>query len=384
MADPGESLKTKSAKKDKSADNALAVAILVATQPATSTPLTLNIFPAKEGPQKNDKQSSASDSTGDTPETGKITETPAPRRSGLPIAPRIQGEGHGTPDTQPDAERAPAVAANASDGSLSNIEPAFEAHLQPGEPLEPAGQRADAAESVSAASGAAKDNSPAVAQPPDDLQTAPQSDPHAIAAATSVPAVAQPSSSSSKHGDGSRQADRESPSEAVSNAPGSIGAVEAPARFDINAAPPAEAATVSTPAPSRSVIPASVEAAPAPEPQPALTAPAAHDIKLELNGGGQRVEVRLSERGGDIHVAVRTTDASLSGAMRQDLPALTAKLEQSGFRAEAWQPGAATGAERRAADVSAANSSPDSQEHPGQHSQQQQDNPQQQNPKNPN
>ncbi len=47
------------------------------------------------------------------------------------------------------------------------------------------------------------------------------------------------------------------------------------------------------------------------------------------------MEVRLTDRGGDIHVAVRTPDARLSGAMREDLTALTAKLEQSGFRTDA-------------------------------------------------
>jgi hypothetical protein len=108
---------------------------------------------------------------------------------------------------------------------------------------------------------------------------------------------------------------------------------------------------------------------------------------LELNGGGQRVEVRLTERGGDIHVAVRTPDARLSGAMRDDLPALTAKLEQSGFRADvdrpgAWQPSATSG-ERRTAEATPDSSPRDSQEHSGQSGQQRQDNPQQQNPKNP-
>jgi hypothetical protein len=68
-------------------------------------------------------------------------------------------------------------------------------------------------------------------------------------------------------------------------------------------------------------------------------APAAHDIRLQLTGPEQRVEVRMVERGGDVHVAVRTSDSGLAGALRQDLPALSARLEQSGFHAESWHTG---------------------------------------------
>jgi hypothetical protein len=95
------------------------------------------------------------------------------------------------------------------------------------------------------------------------------------------------------------------------------------------------------------------------------------------------VEVRLTDRGGDIHVVVRTPDARLSGAMREDLTALTAKLEQSGFRTDALQSSAGASGERRTAEAGAASASQDSQEHSGQDPQQRQDHPQQQNPKNP-
>lgn len=81
-----------------------------------------------------------------------------------------------------------------------------------------------------------------------------------------------------------------------------------------------------------------VEAAP---PEVPKTATAAREIKLELNGGDQKVEVRLVDRGGDVHVAVRTADTHLAGALREDLPALSARLEQGGFRAENWHTGVA-------------------------------------------
>jgi hypothetical protein len=86
------------------------------------------------------------------------------------------------------------------------------------------------------------------------------------------------------------------------------------------------------------------------DPEPAAPQKVAHDITLDLGSGSQRAAVRLSERGGEVHVAVRTPDAGLAADLRQGLPSLAAKLEQSGFRAETWHPGAAP---RQAAESSA-------------------------------
>ena len=83
----------------------------------------------------------------------------------------------------------------------------------------------------------------------------------------------------------------------------------------------------------------SAQASPAaPEPETAPQIPA-RDITLRLAGGEQRVDVRLVERQGEVHVAVRTPDAGLANDLRRDLPSLAARLEQSGFRAETWQAG---------------------------------------------
>ncbi len=76
------------------------------------------------------------------------------------------------------------------------------------------------------------------------------------------------------------------------------------------------------------------------------TGPVAHDIKLELTGAGPRVEVRLVERAGEVHVAVRTPDGRLADALRDDLPALAARLEQSGFHGSEWRTGTAGGGQR--------------------------------------
>jgi hypothetical protein len=77
---------------------------------------------------------------------------------------------------------------------------------------------------------------------------------------------------------------------------------------------------------------------PAPATEPAAPQKVAHDITLQLDSGSQRAAVRVVERGGEIHVAVRTADADLAADLRQGLPSLAAKLEQTGYRTETWHP----------------------------------------------
>jgi hypothetical protein len=146
-------------------------------------------------------------------------------------------------------------------------------------------------------------------------------------------------------------------------------------------APPADAAGVShilpnpvgppdsqPPASSGAGVRTAAPETPAPAANPQTASPdepahtaAAHDIKLQVGGDGeQRVEVRISERGGDVFVAVRTPDSRLSGDLRQNLPALAARLEQSGFHATTWQPGA-SGVRERIAEPQSGASGQDSQ-----------------------
>jgi hypothetical protein len=58
------------------------------------------------------------------------------------------------------------------------------------------------------------------------------------------------------------------------------------------------------------------------------------DIRFEVNGPDRRVEVRLTERAGEVQVAVRTPDSRLAADLRENLPSLSSRLEQAGFRAE--------------------------------------------------
>jgi hypothetical protein len=116
-------------------------------------------------------------------------------------------------------------------------------------------------------------------------------------------------------------------------------------------------------------------------PEPARPA-AAHDIQLQVGGeGNSRVEVRVTERAGDVHVAVRTADTRLAGELREDLPALATRLEQTGFRAETWRP-ASAGERHQLADPQAATAQ-DAQSQSRRNGHEQQNHPQQQKEKDP-
>jgi hypothetical protein len=116
------------------------------------------------------------------------------------------------------------------------------------------------------------------------------------------------------------------------------------------------------------------------EPQPAKVQ-TPRDIKLEVSNGGQRVEVRVSDRGGDVHVAVRTSDSNLAGALREDLPALSSRLEQTGLRADSWHAPPPESHGPRAADPPTAASPQNPGDQPQRQSRDQQGEPQQQRPR---
>jgi hypothetical protein len=61
------------------------------------------------------------------------------------------------------------------------------------------------------------------------------------------------------------------------------------------------------------------------------------------------VDLQVTERAGEIHVAVRTPDASLETLLRQDLGTLTNSLERAGYRAETYVPGSHEDAPKTAA-----------------------------------
>ncbi|MCX6633040.1 MAG: hypothetical protein NTW28_36050, partial [Candidatus Solibacter sp.] len=71
------------------------------------------------------------------------------------------------------------------------------------------------------------------------------------------------------------------------------------------------------------------------------------DMKFEVTGGERRVEVRLSERGGELKMTVRTPNTNLASTLRENLPALSTRLAESGLKNEVWHPAASSTNERR-------------------------------------
>jgi hypothetical protein len=105
---------------------------------------------------------------------------------------------------------------------------------------------------------------------------------------------------------------------------------------------------------------------------------ATRDIKLEVNSGDQRVEVHLMEHGGDVHVAVRTPDTHLAGELRENLPSLSSRLEQTGLRPEEWHtPTPVSGEWHRQIDHSAGSSANDPNGQPRQDTRERQGDPEQ-------
>lgn len=71
--------------------------------------------------------------------------------------------------------------------------------------------------------------------------------------------------------------------------------------------------------------------------------PQSIEIRVPGTGGADAVDVRVSQRAGDVEVTVRTPDNELAQSLRQHLPELSDRLNQSGVAAEIWQPAATAG-----------------------------------------
>jgi len=218
-------------------------------------------------------------------------------------------------------------------------------------------------------------------------------------AASGPPATPQPAAaaqSSPSPGSGSATPGHDSPADGTQvpdpNAPPAVEAVRSGAAA-VKAAPPApgqgistqprepesrhplavaassesgSAVAVSVAAPAASLQPGSgargsapqSAAPPAPAPPPTPSEPpresAVRELSLSVSGpsangrtAGQ-VSLRVVERGGEVQVAVRTTDPQLAGDLRQNLPDLVSELSGRGYRAETWQPLAGTGGDASA------------------------------------
>lgn len=80
--------------------------------------------------------------------------------------------------------------------------------------------------------------------------------------------------------------------------------------------------------------------------EPLVEAPAApagsnHDITVRIPDATERaMNVRFLERGGEIHVSVRTADADTAQSLRTSLSDFVSRMDHAGIRAEVWRPGA--------------------------------------------
>jgi hypothetical protein len=127
---------------------------------------------------------------------------------------------------------------------------------------------------------------------------------------------------------------------------------EAPARSaEVPVTAPVEsAATSRTNTPQ---TPARTEAPAAPTPTAHAEAEfPASQIKLPVRDIAIRVvddnarsaDVRVSERGGEVKVAVRTADPAVATSLRSDLSDLVQRIERRDVAAEVWHPGERTAA----------------------------------------
>lgn len=76
------------------------------------------------------------------------------------------------------------------------------------------------------------------------------------------------------------------------------------------------------------------------------------DLSIQVGQNQQdKVELRVVERAGGLEVAVRAANPDLSQGLRQGLSELVNRLEQNGYRAEAWRPGTTVSTVSGAADT---------------------------------
>jgi len=73
---------------------------------------------------------------------------------------------------------------------------------------------------------------------------------------------------------------------------------------------------------------------------PAAPATNSHDITIRIpDATEQGTAVRFVDRGGEVHVSVRTADTDMAQTLRGGLNDLVNRLEDGGIRTEVWQPG---------------------------------------------
>ncbi len=88
-------------------------------------------------------------------------------------------------------------------------------------------------------------------------------------------------------------------------------------------------------------------------------------ISLKLGADSTKVDVELTERAGKVLVAVRTPDRDLAKSLQTDLGELVGRLENKGFKTEAWIPTASGHSAASAPSQSGPGNSPGEERHSG-------------------
>jgi hypothetical protein len=105
----------------------------------------------------------------------------------------------------------------------------------------------------------------------------------------------------------------------------------------------ASTSPASAPSPAEPAAPLKPVEIKVPETQAKPAAGPLKDISVQVSQpGDQKVEVRVVQQSGELRVAVRTGDSDLAHGMQQGLSDLVGRLQDNGFRAEAWRPGGST------------------------------------------
>lgn len=80
-----------------------------------------------------------------------------------------------------------------------------------------------------------------------------------------------------------------------------------------------------------------------PESSSATHSPTVREVSLRLDGAATGpVDVQFADRAGQVQVAVRTADQDLAKSLQGNLGDLVGRLEDKGFKTEAWTPAAAS------------------------------------------
>jgi len=88
------------------------------------------------------------------------------------------------------------------------------------------------------------------------------------------------------------------------------------------------------------------------EPEKPVSHEPLRDLRVQLtDGANQRVDVHFSDRGGQLHVSVRSGDLNLTQSLQERIPDLTAKLQQHRFTTEVYIPQPAESSSRRGANA---------------------------------